>query len=502
MKAFPSGQLQRRLHGLETEYGVGCTTDGSKFSPEISIGSSVSIVQNVGRRFLLPDRLDYFLQNGARFYLDTGFHPEYSTPECESIRNVIHSDLAGELLLVEAASLFERVLRESWLIKAHLFKNNADTAHVFTKDIDDADTSYGCHENYTAKRDIGIQEYALGLLPFLVTRQIYTGAGRVVDVRNGQIIYHIGARSAFFYQIFSEATTGKSRSLFNLREESHADADKYRRLHIIIGDSNMAPVPNYLKLGTTAMVISLIEEGLIDNDFIRKVCLNKPLEAVRQIAVDMTCKLRNLEGLEGTLSALDIQHAYFDLAFKHRGIFAPQYQPVLDKWGQTLDTLTQNPMDAYLDIDWVTKWTMISDYLSRNRGKDIHSSLQIDMKYHDIIPGRGLFRGKIYDTEEPFAIDQTLVQRLVDYPPNEERARIRGYFARLMQTLGYRYITEWDTDWPILVFRGDKLREFRLMGDIHGNNIASLKDFFIQRIPPEKRDNPEVAKILQEAFPS
>jgi len=526
--SLPRGQLENRLHGLETEYGVQVINAPKNFSAEDlrriaalnqdyfrSFGgfrshsdlAAVRLVENIGARFGLFSSSPYFfLPNGALKYLDEGFHPEYSTPECSLIRNTVHGDLAGEILLEEEVGMLERAFQDAGIkSRVNVFKNNSDTAHLFNP-LDREDRSYGCHEDYTAKRDVSWQRYAEALMPFLVTRQIYSGAGRIARVNSsGDVVYHIGARSGFFYREMGMKTMGENRSIINTRDEPHADAERYRRLHVITGDSNMSPVQVYLKLGTTAMVLSLIEEGLIDDAFITRVGLKNPVYAIRQVARDMTCKQEILDGLESKLSALWIQRQIFELALKHRKLFSAQYQPILDKWGQMLDILEKDPMDAGMELDWVGKWIAIDNYVSRGV-KDIHKQVAIDLKYHNIIQGRGLVRGVIDFDEGPLAIDQELVRRLVDYPPeNEERARFRGYFEHLMLALGLKWDDNWRTDW-VYISKGQYGlpggRDTKLLKEIHGYDQTEMKDFFLRQIPKEKLGDPKVQEILTLAFPN
>src|SRR5437870_1434767 len=243
--------MKRRIFGLENEYGLTCTLNGQRrLSPD-----------NVARYLfekVIPGarNANVFLENGARLYLDTGFHPEYATPECDDIVDLVIHDKAGERIVEDLLHQAEKRLREDG-ISGHilLFKNNTDSAG----------NSYGCHENYLVSRDVSFQRLAEGLIPFFVTRQIFAGAGKVLQTPRG-FHYCLSQRAQHICQEISGATTS-SRSIINTRDEPHADAERYRRLHVIVGDSNMSEVATYLKIGTTALVLDMIEDGFFDRDY-------------------------------------------------------------------------------------------------------------------------------------------------------------------------------------------------------------------------------------------
>ncbi len=251
LPCYPEGHMKRRIFGLENEYGLTCTLNGQRrLSPD-----------NVARYLfekVIPGarNANVFLENGARLYLDTGFHPEYATPECDDITDLVIHDKAGERIVEDLLHQAEKRLREDG-ISGHilLFKNNTDSAG----------NSYGCHENYLVSRDVSFQRLAEGLIPFFVTRQIFAGAGKVLQTPRG-FHYCLSQRAQHICQEISGATTS-SRSIINTRDEPHADAEKYRRLHVIVGDSNMSEVATYLKVGTTALILDMIEDGHFDRDY-------------------------------------------------------------------------------------------------------------------------------------------------------------------------------------------------------------------------------------------
>ena len=240
-----------------------------------------------------------FLRNGARLYLDVGSHPEYATPECDDIRELVVHDKAGERILEGLLVDAERRLREEGIAgDIYLFKNNTDSAG----------NSYGCHENYLVGRHGEFSRLADVLIPFLVTRQIICGAGKVLQTPRGAV-YCVSQRAEHIWEGVSSATT-RSRPIINTRDEPHADAERYRRLHVIVGDSNMSETTTLLKLGTTDLVLRMIEANVV----MRDLTLENPIRAIREISHDITGrrKVRLANGREA--SALEIQMEYFTKA--------------------------------------------------------------------------------------------------------------------------------------------------------------------------------------------
>ena len=231
--------------------------------------------------------------------LRTGFHPEYATPECDDVAELVSHDKAGERIVEDLRHQAEKHMHEYGISgDILLFKNNTDSAG----------NSYGCHENYLVSRDVPFQRLAEALIPFFVTRQIFAGAGKVLQMLRG-FHYCLSQRAQHICQEISGATTS-SRSIINTRDEPHADAERYRRLHIIVGDSNMSEVATYLKIGTTALVLDMIEDGFFDRDY----ALQSPVQALRDISRDPT--LREAIKLKDgrSITALQIQLEYLEYA--------------------------------------------------------------------------------------------------------------------------------------------------------------------------------------------
>ena len=302
--------MERRIFGLENEYGVTCTLRGQRrLSPD-------EVARYLFRRVVSWGRSsNVFLENGARLYLDVGSHPEYATPECDSISDLVIHDKAGERILEHLVVSAEARLREEGIRGViFLFKNNTDSAG----------NSYGCHENYLTTRRDDFTHYAEVLIPFLISRQIYAGAGKVLQTARGAQ-YCISQRAEHIWESVSSATT-RSRPIINTRDEPHADAERYRRLHVIVGDSNMSEYATFLKVGTTSIMLRMLEDSSV---VIRDMTLENPIRAIREISHDTTCrrKVRLANGREA--SALDIQSEYLERAQRYQQ--AKGLSPLEDK---------------------------------------------------------------------------------------------------------------------------------------------------------------------------
>ncbi len=414
--------MKRRIMGLENEYGLTCTLNGQRrLSPD-----------NVARYLfekVIPGarNANVFLENGARLYLDTGFHPEYATPECDDIMELCIHDKAGERIVEDLLHQAEKRLREDGISgNILLFKNNTDSAG----------NSYGCHENYLVSRDVSFQRLAEALIPFFVTRQIFAGAGKVLQTPRG-FHYCLSQRAQHICQEISGATTS-SRSIINTRDEPHADAERYRRLHVIVGDSNMSEIATYLKVGTTAIVLDMIEDGYFDRDF----SLQSPVQAIRDISHDPT--LRETVKLKDgrSMSALEIQREYLEASRNYYDHQEPDSvtRDVLDRWTDLLDRLETDPMSCWREIDWVIKKDLIENYMARHRlsWRDPRVSL-IDLQYHDIRPDRGLYYRLVQkDMIERLSTDEA-IEQAKHTPPQTTRARLRGEFIRRANLKGKDY---------------------------------------------------------------
>src|SRR5881628_522125 len=288
--------MERRIFGLENEYGVTCTLRGQRrLSPD-------EVARYMFRRVVSWGRSsNVFRENGARLYLDVGSHPEYATPECDSIRDLVVHDKAGERILEGLVRSAEQRLREEGIRgEVFLFKNNTDSAG----------NSYGCHENYLVEREGDFSKFTDVLIPFLVSRQIYAGAGKVLQTARGAM-YCIAQRAEHIWEGVSSATT-RSRPIINTRDEPHADAERFRRLHVIVGDSNMNEWTTFLKVGITDLVLRMVEA----NTVMRDLTLENPIRAIREISHDIASKKRVRLANGRELTAIEIQNEYYERTAK------------------------------------------------------------------------------------------------------------------------------------------------------------------------------------------
>ena len=334
--------MERRIFGLENEYGVTCTLRGQRrLSPD-------EVARYLFRRVVSWGRSsNVFLENGARLYLDVGSHPEYATPECDSLLDLVTHDKAGERILESLLESAEARLREEGIKgDIYLFKNNTDSAG----------NSYGCHENYLTSRADDLNHYSDVLIPFLVSRSVYAGAGKVLQTARGAV-YCVTQRAEHIWEGVSSATT-RSRPIINTRDEPHADAEKYRRLHVIVGDSNMSEYTNFLKVGAAAIMLRMLEDESV---VLRDLTLENPIRAIREISHDMTCtrKVRLANGREA--SALDIQGEYLNRALKYAQTkgFPEEETMALGMWKHCMEALEKDPMTLDREIDWVIKYKLI-----------------------------------------------------------------------------------------------------------------------------------------------
>jgi proteasome accessory factor A len=419
--------VDRRIFGLENEYGVTCTFRGQRrLSPD-------EVARYLFRRVVHWGRSsNVFLENGARLYLDVGSHPEYATPECDSVLDLIAHDKAGERILEALLGAAEVRLHEEGISgDVYLFKNNTDSAG----------NSYGCHENYLVARHGEFARIADVLIPFFVTRQIYAGAGKVLHGPRGAQ-YCLSQRAEHIWEGVSSATT-RSRPIINTRDEPHADAERFRRLHVIVGDSNMSEFTTFLKIGVTDLVVRMVEE----NTVMRDLTLENPIRAIREISHDITCRKRVRLATGRELSAIEIQMEYFDRASKfleRRGVEGVAAR-VLHEWGVALQALVEGEPDRLVQqVDWVAKRRLIEGYRARHNLPLSHPRVALmDLAYHDVNRNRGLY----YLLERRGAVQRVVadkqVQKAMRDPPQTTRARLRGEFIRQAKAKRRDYTVDW-----------------------------------------------------------
>ena len=423
--------MERRIFGIETEFGVTCTFHGQRrLSPD-------EVARYLFRRVVSWGRSsNVFLRNGSRLYLDVGSHPEYATPECDDVVQLVTHDRAGERILEGLLVDAEKRLRDEGIDgDIYLFKNNTDSAG----------NSYGCHENYLVGRQGEFGRLADALIPFLVSRQVVCGAGKVLQTPRGPT-YCLSQRAEHMWEGVSSATT-RSRPIINTRDEPHADAERYRRLHVIVGDSNMSETTTLLKVASTDLVLQMLESGYV----LRDMTLENPIRAIREISHDPTGRrtVRLANGRE--LSALQIQTEYFERAldFAQRRGLADDPNSVharaIDLWQRTLIAVDTGNLDLVArEIDWVIKWKLLDRYMARHDlplGSPRIS--QLDLAYHDITRSRGLY----YLLERRGAVERITrdleVFEAKTRPPQTTRAKLRGDFIRRAQERRRDFTVDW-----------------------------------------------------------
>ncbi|MFI6602756.1 Pup--protein ligase [Nonomuraea sp. NPDC050536] len=419
--------MDRRIFGLENEYGVTCTFRGQRrLSPD-------EVARYLFRRVVSWGRSsNVFLPNGARLYLDVGSHPEYATPECDNVVELVTHDKAGERILEGLLVDAEKRLREEGIAgDIYLFKNNTDSAG----------NSYGCHENYCVGRQGEFGRLADVLIPFLVTRQIICGAGKVLQTPRGAV-YCVSQRAEHIWEGVSSATT-RSRPIINTRDEPHGDAERFRRLHVIVGDSNMSETTMLLKVGATDLVLRMVEAGIV----MRDMGLENPIRAIREVSHDMTGRRRVRLANGREASSLEIQQEYLGKAkdFVDRRGGDVIARRVLELWERTLRAVETGDLDTVSrEIDWVTKYQLIERYRKKY---DLPLSsprvAQLDLAYHDVHRKRGLFyllqrRGAV----ERVAPDIKIFEAK-SVPPQTTRARLRGEFIRKAQEKRRDFTVDW-----------------------------------------------------------
>ncbi|MEV0849101.1 Pup--protein ligase [Streptomyces sp. NPDC049954] len=420
--------MDRRIFGLENEYGVTCTFRGQRrLSPD-------EVARYLFRRVVSWGRSsNVFLRNGARLYLDVGSHPEYATPECDNITELVTHDKAGERILEGLLVDAERRLHEEGIAgDVYLFKNNTDSAG----------NSYGCHENYLVARHGEFSRLADILIPFLVTRQLLCGAGKVLQTPRGAV-FCVSQRAEHIWEGVSSATT-RSRPIINTRDEPHADAERYRRLHVIVGDSNMSETTMLLKVGATDLVLRMIEAGTV----MRDLTLENPIRAIREVSHDITGrrKVRLASGREA--SALEVQREYYEKAVdfcERRGIRTGTVEQVLELWGRALDAIEAEDLDRIgTEIDWVMKYKLIERYRAKhNMTMSNPRVAQIDLAYHDIHRRRGLYYLLEKKGQATRICNDLRIFEGKSVPPQTTRARLRGDFIRRAQEQRRDFTVDW-----------------------------------------------------------
>lgn len=417
--------LDRRIFGIETEYGVACTVrEGRRLTADEIARALFRTVVAWGKSS------NVFLRNGSRVYLDVGSHPEYATAECDDPQSLLAHDRAGERILHDlSVQATERLTDEGIDADIYLFKNNTDSHG----------NSYGCHENYLVERSSDFSAYSDVLVPFLVSRQLICGAGKVQP--GGA--YSISQRAEHMWDGVSSATT-RCRPMINTRDEPHADPERYRRLHVIVGDANLSQTTTLLKVVSTDLVLRLIESGVA----LRDLGLENPTRAVRDIATDLSGRRPITRANGQTITALELQQHFLEATSALLGDQVeetPAIKRSVDLWRRCLTAIETGELgEVSTEIDWVIKKTLLDRYARRNDLPPEHPRLaQLDLAYHDIAPGRGLFRILEARGDAATVIDSSAVDEAMRMPPQTTRARLRGEFIAAAQAAKVDYTVDW-----------------------------------------------------------
>ncbi len=415
--------------GLETEYGVTCVVDGQRrLSPD-------EVARYLFRKVVVWGRSsNVFLPNGGRLYLDVGSHPEYATAECDNLSDLIKQDQAGDRIVEELAVSAEiRLNAEGIKGQIHLFKNNMDAAG----------NSYGCHENFSVSRKMNFEEVTESIIPFLITRQIFCGAGKWISSSKGAN-FQISQRAEHMWESVSSATT-RSRPIINTRDEPHADPEEYRRLHIIVGDSNMSETTTVLKVAITELVLRAAELGLLKDRFI----VENPIKTIREISSDLKFKntFRLATGRE--ITALQMQNEIYKIITSMPGLDEilekPFYKYALDLWRRSLDAIESEDYSLVdMEIDWMIKRKFMNSYKEKHQLNDMDSRLiLLDLTYHNIRKDRGLFYILEKSGMAKTLVTNNDINKAMEYPPETTRAALRGKFIKVAQEKKRDFTVDW-----------------------------------------------------------
>jgi proteasome accessory factor PafA2 len=428
-----------KVFGIETEYGI-AGIGSADFNPVLNSSLLISSFAGALRRI----RWDYeqesplrdargfesvqvrepsdedlglanvVLPNGARYYVDHA-HPEYSTPECVSPRELVAHDKAGERILERSLEELRPVLLPGHRVV--IYKNNSDGKG----------NSYGTHENYLVDRATPFGSIVRDLTPFLVSRQIFTGAGKLgVEARSGEPgrdRFQLTQRADFFEAEVGLETTLK-RPIINTRDEPHADPQKYRRLHVIVGDANMCEVATYLKVGTTALVLKMVED-----EYLPDLTLSNPVASLRAVSHDPTCTAALPLSDGKQLTAVQLQWEYLDRAGKYveQEDPSPENAELLVRWEAVLSTLELEPLSLHRELDWVAKYRLLAGYRERHGLDWSDPRLRlIDLQYHDVRRDKGLYQRLVAAEGVERIVTDEEIDRAVIAPPEDTRAYFRG----------------------------------------------------------------------------
>jgi Pup amidohydrolase len=378
----------------------GFQVDGEKYTPNQQ--------ENIARNKTLV--------NGARYYVDHA-HPEYSCPEVTNVRDLVIHEKAGERILELSRREANALLPPG--AQMLIYKNNSDRKG----------NSYGSHENYLMDRRTSFKQIAEHLMPFFVTRQIYCGAGKVgAENRSQPVDFQISQRADFFETEVALDTMVK-RPIINTRDEPHADREKYRRLHVIVGDANLSEFTIYLRNGVTGIVLAMIEDGAVG----KSLALRDPVRAIKETSHDPSCRVALQMDDGKRMTPIELQKAYLDMALRYAASRSldPVTRDVIEKWEHVLDCLQRDPMELDTKIDWVMKKSMIETFMQR-KSLDWQAPQveMLDLQYHDLRPDKGLYYLLERQGRAERIVEDAEISAAIHTPPLDTRAYFRGECLR------------------------------------------------------------------------
>ncbi|MER3403385.1 MAG: peptidase [Armatimonadota bacterium] len=416
-------------------------------------------------------RADHVLTNGARFYNDHA-HPEYATPECLGLLDLVAHEKAGERIVLATAHAFT--------------KNTGMVAHLYKNNTDHHGSSYGCHESYLLMRAVPFDALALAMVPFLTTRLLYAGAGKVgvEGPPYPRVPYQIAQRADFYTDVMNVETLYK-RPIFNTRDEPHATPRAYRRLHVICGDANMSEYATALKVGTTALVLDLVEAGWLPTWVVKD-----PVRTAHQLSRDPDGKWL-VETDSGTISAIDLQRGYLQEAQRQLSGRDAETDWLLREWEVVLNALETEPETLADRIDWIAKRQLLELYReSEGLAWDDSALFALDLEYHHVDPDRGLYHALVEQGTMRTLISEEAIALAVVRPPDDTRAWIRGLcverFAEHVQSL----------NWEQMILRSEaqivRLDLSRLVGNLKPLNRRLTEvdtiTTFVQKVQEASHD--------------
>lgn len=416
--------MTHRIFGIETEYGITCANTGHGEPPldaEAAAAKLFAPIVAKGRS------TNVFLQNGGRLYLDVGDHPEYATAECDQVSDLLAQVRAGHDMLRDLATEANRALAQDNIAgQIHIFRNNADSRG----------NSYGCHENYLVHRHADFHRRVSALVPFFVTRQIVVGSG-YLKLKRGRVSYGFSQRADQTWDAISSAST-RSRPIINTRDEPHADADRFRRMHVIVGDTNVSEAATLAKIEVTLLVLQAAERGLLPH-----VELVDPMRAIREICQDLSGRVKVDVVGSGSRTAVELQRLYLDAIDQLHITYTDSQRYALDLWQRGLTAVEcGDTSQVDTELDWAIKKKLLDKQRERGFAYDSMLASRLMLAYHDIttaglteqLESRGLMRRITTPAQ---------IERALTHPPATTRAAVRGAFIAAAEAHRRDYTADW-----------------------------------------------------------